>query len=270
MTVRHHGRAYETAGPRAVYFKLLQLWFPFHRLIRLCRRCAKRLVLWPVVLAVFLPSAYLALSPFAAKGVCTMGDIYFELASITLSSCLLLAIKDNMDCERERSRTLKRQYAYYTRLKYTLYDSLDSLFASFGLPHMAWNTLSSKESAEGQKTSYRNGSAHPTSSDTTAVAIANSRMILYEARSTIGNASYIDWGASEADDRAFDDALKALGQLEFASDNYDGSIFLSSVDMLIGSHLQILAGLRRPWNYPRDKARERLISKYLEAHAVKI
>ena len=80
-----------------------------------------------------------------------MGDIYFELASITLSSCLLLAIKDNMDCERARSRTLKRQYAYYTRLKYTLYDSLDSLFASFGLPHMAWNTLSSKESAEGRK-----------------------------------------------------------------------------------------------------------------------
>ena len=98
MTVRHHGRAYEIAGPRAVYFKLLQLWFPFHRLIRLCRRCAKRLVLWPVVLAVFLPSAYLALSPFAAIGVCTMGDIHFELASITLSSCLLLAIKDNMDC----------------------------------------------------------------------------------------------------------------------------------------------------------------------------
>lgn len=270
MIVRHHGRAYEITGPRPLYFKLLQLWFPFHRLIRLCRRCAKRLVVWPFVLGIFLPVAYLVLSLFAAKGICSIGDVYFELASIALSSCLLLAIKDNMDCERERSKALKRQFAYYTRIKYSLYDSLDSVFSSFGLPHVVWDALSSRDRANELKRDYRNGGNRPTASDATAVAIANSRALLDGARLAIADASYIDWGVSEADDRAFDVAMQALGQLELSLRGCDNGSLFNTIDALVDSYLQILAGLRRPWNYPRDKARERLVSNYFEAHAVKI
>ncbi len=268
------GQKYEFTLTSYVRLSIMQLWFPARRLLRLSRRVAKRIIGWLPLIALFMPLAYLALSQIAKLNAGSESDVFFELASIGLSSVVLLMIKDNLDAEMARGRKLRVQYELCQQARYQLYSRHQALCKAFGMDDIEWDVFSPQVGS----VSVRSGGSHITYSSG-EISFLNAcldryRFTLDKIDDQISGADLLDWGALPLDREAINNARDCLESIReiLARDAADGSCagIEDEANELLGYDFQLLASLRRPWNYPLDAARLELVSRFAEANGAEV
>lgn len=276
MTRIVNGRKYEFTVVAYLGLMVLQSWFTRRRFLRLLRRLVGYLAKWLPVLALFVPLSGSILWLFVDGSSILPIDIGFELASIVLSSVVLLMIKEAIDSERNRNRRLKRQYECYTQLRWRIWSAHGDLCKELGGGYLHWDVFDRHSGLELMR--------HPRLIDACSlqgvdpIQIANTiteyELVLDDVSSQTASCNFIDWGVVQADRDSIQKAkiaLKKLKQLDIERGGKDSAQDARKMlVVLFDCDLQMLAAMRRPWSYPMDMAREERINKFVLSHGIEM
>lgn len=276
MTRIVNGRRYEFTVVAYLGLMVLQSWFTRRRFLRSLRRLASYLAKWLPVLALFVPLSGSILWLFVDGSSILPIDIEFELASIILSSVVLLMIKEVTDSEGNRNRRLKRQYEYYTQLRWRIWSAHGDLCKELGGDYLHWDVFDRHSGLELMRHPCLIDDCSLQSVDSIQIAntITEYELVLDDVSGQTASCNFIDWGVAQADRDSIQKAkiaLKKLKQLDIERGGKDDAqdVRKMLVD-LFDCDLQMLAAMRRPWSYPMDMAREELIKRFVLAHGIEI
>lgn len=231
MKVKYRQSLYEMTLFRSIQFRMHKLWFPGRRMLRRGLRIYRYLVSW---IAPFLLFSFMVCAVYLALnkvGLLGFNQAAIEAVGVIVGSFLLLFIKECWDLEHVRHAQLLAQWSTYIKYKSNLTVLLLDLYRALGFTVAGYYNLLS-----------------------TAYTLSP----FIENRSEDERASF-----------AFQRALSLVSSL--STGEVDGSIDrLNVADDLSRACLELLGYLRRPWNYPIDRARARLLDRFVSTFGEKL
>ena len=254
MRILFESKRYEMTLVDGLKFHALYSWFPVRRLLRAIKRVVLSGKNWLPTVAVFLPMCIAVYGLMCRFGLLTPSSAIVELVSIALGSIILLFIKETLDEERRRNRTLKTQYSKLMTWAYDSCDIYHQLCASAGIDA---ELASPKRYPEGTAWSYGFGGYAIVSSAMQPLHDRLRRLIdeIYEDADKF---DFIDWKRSEMDwhRRMVLDSLSRL----------DGDIQITAEEMqnFFQYICDILLAVNRLWSYQIDRARTELLRRLVE------
>lgn len=274
MTRVVNGRLYEFTLGSYAKLLILQSWFPRRRFLRLCRRVTVRAASWLPVLILFIPLASLALMSFVNAGGIPFNEVCFELASIFLSSVVLLFIKDNLDAESDRGKKLRYQHELYLQILGQLCTGYRDLCKSVGVKPVEWHTFLSPVELK----SYLTNEVVPANilvdSDSLVLFLKEFESCFDRIDNQIASADLLDWDALPSGRGAINDVRSCVSTIErlsrFDETELDNQKLATEMESLLRSEYQLLAALRRPWRYPVDMSRRAMVSNFVLENGIKV
>ena len=237
-------------------------WFPVRRCARFLKRSAKALAGWAIAVP-FLCIAYLVYLFFDPLTMLGPDGIASELLSIGLGSCVLLYMKERVDFETRRRRTLEFQYRFYCDKAWKIYRLFSHLAHLEGFKVVDYSDFYTSNGCGGVL--IPGVMPMPTEPfDSAEKELRSIRSEINAIRETCYLQQLIDCDAGELS-TAVSGALDAIARLEPKDDNSKQDI------ELLGSYLvSIICMLRRPWHYSNDEAHKQLLRKFLDVRAVEL
>lgn len=270
MRLSFYSQTYETTLFQGIRLRLMMLWFPIRRLLRAIKRLAKRQIIWIVVLAIFIPTAgamlYAICNAFSEE---SRFVVVFEVASIVLSSVVLLQIQEAIQKETERNLQLKRQWSFYSEIKSGLTTLTTQLASALGHPSPDWDLFNNQKTLNSYLASLGEVTIRK-EPDTVISLLFDIRDYVNGLRNDPRSYYLIDCDLMEPCSRnsylfeSLDLSIKC--DLDNLSKNESTKL---EFEQLLNIEMAIIACTRRPWNYANDIAHRLLIKKVLETHGQK-
>lgn len=260
MIVQFKGISYETSCVGGLRFHVLRSWFPIRRLLRAFKRTILSGANWLLTVLLFLPICLAIYRVMHEMGIIRWDEIVTELVSITLGSIILLFVKETLDAERRRSRILKLQYSKLREWDYRSFDlfmqlcSAVSVDCSCAYPKRCFTTSIWTGPHYGCRSTRLDK----------LTLLGQARTLLNTMRETAEERGFIDWDSQEID-CIYQRAIELLSRMDC-----DDSVTAETMRSFFQDLCDILSMVARPWGYHIDRARNMLVRKFLDNHAVKL
>ena len=269
MKVKYRQSLYEMTLFRSIQFRMHKLWFPGRRMLRRGLRILRYLVSWiaPFFLFSFMVCAvYLALIEVGLLG---FEQAVIEAVGVIVGSFLLLFIKECWDLEHARHAQLLAQWSSYIKYKSNLTGLLLDLYRALGFSVVGYYNLLSTADALSSFIEKRFVDPNSRVSMSCQSIVKSLHECLLSFKKETESTRFLDWPEDERASFSFQRALSLVSSL--ATGEVDGSIDrLSVADDVSRACLELLGYLRRPWNYPIDRARARLLDRFVSTFGEKL
>lgn len=242
----------------------LRLWFYWRRLLRCLRRCASNMMYWMLLLVPFALVSFAVLVLLCHSSILSVEDAVSVAVSAFLGSYLLLVIKDLWDTEATRHRMLVEQYNLYYGSVHEATTLLRKLVAACGLridndsfdPYLSEN-LHEEYSRQIDRSDIA-------SSVASEVELCGRKLI--EAFSRLEGSMRGRMLIDSDGDALIDNFISTIDDIQdvvMAERLSDFSKMREALKGIVLSSYHIFACLRRPWRYPMDLRRSRMLENWL-------
>ena len=232
------GSPWELPPQDGIRVRLLLARGKLARAGRAAARCARRLGPWLLTSVVFVPLAWAALWGVSHFTSLSPEDAPFEVTSIVLSSIGLLVIKETVDGERERHRTLRLQYWFAREFRANVASALEDLSSACGEGAL------DREDA--------------------AAALGDIRRLVSDSHHTAVRQGFVEMAPDGGDYPRLENVQSLLTTIRALVDQDNCEAAERAVDELAEELHTVAAALERPWHLPEDERRDRAVARLLE------
>lgn len=275
MLVQYHYIRYELSFIDGLSFYIRKLWFPMRRLLRFCKRLAAMARTWVILLIIFLTLYLTVQEILVIKGLLSSDDVVTGLVSLLLTSFVLVFMRDAMTSERGRNLKLKKQLTIHEKVRQSTLEAGRTLSSSFGFAEPTYSDWSDQESFDAYASKL---SSEGPIICTDRSSLCDALQKLYDTATEV-ESWYIEDAIVDASpvsgDRSlmyYTDSIKsaAARMLRMPPDASAFAFNPSDIYDLLRKSFSMTGILRRPWRYGNDRAKQKLLQKFLDEHGVEL
>lgn len=235
---------------KALRFQTLRLWFPIRRAFRFLKRNMKEALSWIITSLIFLPLALAILYFFNLIYANERLLIPEQLIILILGSILIVSIKDLQDKENNRRSALNTQFRIYYNFKFSFEDT----YKEFILNDESCTVTQLKGPSE----------------ETTDIVSKIERLIPFANIfiQELEQNDLIDW--NDYDSKQLYETHFKLLSLQNRLDSSDLNIPVSEIKGFLKDLKLLIEATRKPWNYPIDVARNKMLEGFVRDHGTEV